>query len=225
MSGCPGPSSPPPTLVVAYHGILTGLTNPTWPQRLEAWLMNWALRRPICLTEHYSAWPLPWLNWFLNRRHGKALATRVEMLRSPGDRLVMVAHSNGCCIVLDAIRRLAARGIRTDKAIFIAGAIAADPVKNGLADLAEKHWLGEAEAWWAPRDGVIGMPPPMTWPYGNLGRTGWNITDLPPHLGRHFPNVCFPDYGHGAWFDPDRREATFFEIARSLGIDLSETEE
>lgn len=221
----------PDTVLVAYHGILTGKTEPTWPQKLETYLMRWASRRPSTITDHYKAWPLPWANWLLNKKEGRALANRLRyLLQDDGlpltdieewDQrfdLVMVAHSNGCCIVLDAIKRLAAYGIRTDRVLFIGGAIEESPARNGLLDLVKSGHLHRAEAWWSPQDGVIGLP--FKWPYGNLGRRGWDLTDVPEQYLNAFPNRCFPGMGHTGYFHYNQVGETFRDIAFALGVPL-----
>lgn len=211
-------------LVVAYHGILTGLTNPNWTLRFQAWLLNRAVQCPLVVTDHYTALPLPWLNWFGNRRHGKALARRLELLAKHSPDWVQIdfiCHSNGACIVLDAIHRLHERGIKVNTAIFIAGAIDNCPEATGLAPIHRRGGLNRAIAWWSSTDAALGMPTPLRWPYGNLGRTGWRW------LGKHwrddypqFISIEHPGYGHGGYFDEGRIDSTFERLADQLAIPL-----
>lgn len=212
-------------LLVAYHGIRTGLTNPNWTYRLQDWLIRNAVRAPVMITDHYKARPLPWVNWFKNRAHGKALANRVEMLAKRQDKWLpidMVAHSNGCNIVLNALERLADRGVIVNRVIFIAGAIDNNPLQNGLMDLAIGGYLSRAEAWWSRSDKIIGMPSVVKWPYGDLGHTGWVNDAGNPLPAAHpvFPGVERPGYGHCGWFAPEHIESTFEEIATALSIPL-----
>lgn len=212
----------PCRVLVAYHGILTGLTDASWPEKFQSWLISRSEKIPIMLIEQYYAAPLPWVNWFKNRKHGKALAKWVEQLYRENPNVVgidMVGHSNGCCILLDAIKRLDKKGIPVDRVVFIGAAIDERPSQNGLWEVASFGQLLKAVAYWSPVDKVIGLPWILKWPYGSLGRKGWRF---PRGEGRHpaFQGREFPTMGHTGYFDPQQIYQTFRIIAEDLGIPL-----
>ena len=67
------------TIVVAIHGILTGQTEPSWPDRLDAWMWH---RDPDIkvLKKEYRAGPFPrWNCLVTNPLLARALAERLEV--------------------------------------------------------------------------------------------------------------------------------------------------
>ena len=180
------------------------------------------------LTDQYFSLPLPWLNWFGNRRKGKALANQIQLFAANlaagglGDppRIDLIGHSNGCCIIVDAVRRLAKRGVRVDTVVLIGAAVNASPERTGLLGLVRSGMLRQAIAWWSPQDGVVGMPAPLRWPYGNLGRTGWAIEGMEAWETVAFWNTKFPRHGHNGYWKPENIEESFELLAQELEIEL-----
>ena len=57
------PFSPVRTLLAAIHGIMTGQTDPSWPDKLDAWMSrrDWDVK---ILKKEYRAGPFPrWNCW------------------------------------------------------------------------------------------------------------------------------------------------------------------
>lgn len=208
----------PVDVVVAIHGILTGRSNPTWPERLEQYLTT---HRPdtVVLTDQYEAGPFPRLNWFLgNPKRGRATTALVRDWIATGTvrSLSFVAHSNGCDIARRAILELAeTAGPGVAAAIFISPPLPASMEGMDLeAEIATGH-LKRLLVYAASEDSVLAPPVnwkrPWTllgniarWPYGNAGRIG-----LPEHEmlagfeGRPTGRVAtrmFRGWGHGDFF-------------------------
>ncbi len=166
-------------LCVAIHGILTGQTRASWPDRLDAWM---AERDPEIriLKKEYRAGPLPiWNCVFKNPRLAQSIVEEVELFvagtthKTP---IWFVAHSNGAVIALNAVKRLIARGIRVDGIILTGAACESDVTRNGVLQWVNDGWLGRAISYSSPEDGVLNMGGLMRylkWPYGDLGRRGW----------------------------------------------------
>src|SRR6266567_7557972 len=109
-------------IVAAIHGILTNQTDPSWPDKLDAWMFY---RDPEVkvLKKEYRAGPFPhWNCWLKDPLLARSLANELELflLRSKsglpircrtGFPLVwLVAHSNGAVIALLAAKSLIDRG-------------------------------------------------------------------------------------------------------------------
>ena len=117
------------TLVAAIHGIMTRQTNPSWPDRLDAWF---AARSPgmRVLKKEYSAGPWPrWNCAVKNPRLALGLVNEIRlMLDAPGGAepapsVWIVAHSNGALVALSAARRLARAGHPVSGLILIGAAV------------------------------------------------------------------------------------------------------
>src|ERR1700693_5713902 len=72
-----------PILLAAIHGILTGQTNPSWPDKLDAWMLE---RDPAIkvLKKEYAAGPFPrWNCWVKDPRLARSLANEIELFLAP----------------------------------------------------------------------------------------------------------------------------------------------
>jgi len=67
------------TIVVAIHGILTSQTDPSWPDRLDAWMYRRDANVKV-LKKEYRAGPFPrWNCWFKDPLLGRGLANEIEL--------------------------------------------------------------------------------------------------------------------------------------------------
>jgi hypothetical protein len=240
------------TLVIAIHGILTGQTNPSWPDRFDAWMAG---RDPEVkvVKKEYGAGPFPrWNCWVKDPRLARALANEIELFaqnrrvsHSSGQTVLppiwLVAHSNGAVIALLVTEELVSRGRRVGGLLLTGAACEADVVRNGVWTWTTTGRLGAALAYASEEDAVVAGDPRVVrglgsklrawlWgrlirPYGCLGRTGWlkdgkplgeparrkGGTDPEPAILTRWVNG-----GHGAYFAPQRIEATFEQIYQDM---------
>ena len=163
------------TIVVAIHGILTGQTQPSWPDQLDAWLFR---RDPQIklLKKEYAAGPFPRMNcWLKNPRLAQGVANEVMLLaatqleqssppdpNSPGrpfPPIWLIAHSNGAHIALLITKKLMARGCWIGGIILTGAACEADVERNGVLPWLQANQLGTAIAYCSAEDQVL--------PWGN----------------------------------------------------------
>lgn len=121
-------------LIVLIHGIRTRRTSPSWPKHFTGWVSG----LPQLQTEaiYYEAGPLPiWNNLVKNPRLARELVSRIETQRlyQHGQRIHLVAHSNGGVIALATMRRLADMGIPVATCILTGAAVESDVEKIGRA--------------------------------------------------------------------------------------------
>jgi pimeloyl-ACP methyl ester carboxylesterase len=227
-----------PIILAATHGILTGQTDPSWPDRLDAWF---AARFPSVrvLKKEYTAGPFPRLNcWLKNPRLAKALANEIEVMLGAFDQqssappsIWLVAHSNGALIAVNTAQVLIDAGHSLGGIILIGGACGADARRTGVLDWVESGRLNAAFAYCSPQDRALPGAQGgnafqriyrlAAWPYGCLGRTGWLLD------GRGFPtrpgmseSGCISTRwfggGHSGYFAPSQMEYTFRQIAADI---------
>src|SRR5947209_7599385 len=121
------------TLIAAIHGIMTSQTDPSWPDKFDAWMLQ---RDPDVkvLKKEYRAGPFPrWNCWFKDPLLGRGLANEIELFVASGSRassLWFVAHSNGAVIALLAAQRLIESGHSVSGMILTGAACEADIDKN-----------------------------------------------------------------------------------------------
>src|SRR5436190_15230499 len=124
-------------LLAAIHGILTRQTDPSWPDKLDAWMLERDPQIKV-LKKEYVAGPFPrWNCWVKDPLLARSLANELELflLAAPDTRhsthsLWFVAHSNGAVIALLAARRLISRGHRIGGVILTGAACEADIARN-----------------------------------------------------------------------------------------------
>lgn len=195
------------TIVAALHGILTNQTDPSWPDKLDAWMFA---REPELkvLKKEYRAGPFPrWNCWVKDPGLARSLANEIELFLESASGVAdenspqvwFVAHSNGAVIALLAARRIIERGHRVAGLIFTGAACEADIERNGILDWQCRGQLGVAIAYCSADDAVLDGDPAheptrrapwfhrigswllgkALWPYGCLGRTGWLLGGRP----------------------------------------------
>ena len=221
-----------PSLVLAIHGILTGQTDVSWPDRFHAYLGTDA----TMLKCEYRAGPFPiWNHFVRNGRLARARANEIaEMFeyrrrvsqahadvgsprRLEDFRVGIVAHSNGCDIAIRTVRELAKRGILTDSIVLTGSVTSPDVKRSGLLELMVENVLGRAYAYCNGADFPLRLP--FAWPYSDLGRRGWQ--DVPAAFTSRFVTRWFPGYGHSGYFSRANRDATFALFREDLGIPRS----
>lgn len=149
-------------ILSANHGIMTGLTDASWPDRLERFLLERDTEVHVVKRKYFEL-PTPRLNWFKNRWLSRALANELQEVLGPKSKvqspdgaqsrttqdtdtsvsgvtsptsddysLWFVAHSNGAVVSLMAARRLIARGYKIGGMILTGAAIEADLRENRI---------------------------------------------------------------------------------------------
>ena len=176
-------------LLTAIHGILTSQTDPSWPDKFDAWMFQ---RDPAIkvLKKEYCAGPFPcWNCWVKDPWLARGLANEIELFLNPksaqpiqqapataslsylrGRRGVgrggpfsspiwFVAHSNGAVIALLAAHRLIQRGYHIGGLILTGAACDADLQKNRILEWLSTGALGAAISYSSEDDHVIAGDP------------------------------------------------------------------
>src|SRR2546426_9047160 len=80
------------TLLVAIHGIMTNQTNASWPDKLDAWMFDYAPEIKV-IKKEYRAGPFPrWNCRIKDPALARSLANELELfLRGPLSRPVLAA--------------------------------------------------------------------------------------------------------------------------------------
>jgi hypothetical protein len=216
-------------IAATIHGILTGQVSASWPDEFDAWCSKHEPRVKV-LKKEYKAGPFPRFNIFKNNRLARGLAAEIELFMgtpltpalSPGEReqnartsarhqVWLIAHSNGCVVALKTARLLIARGIRVAGLILVGAAVESDVHRNGVLEWIRQGQVGRAIACSSHQDGVVdctGFKRVLKWPYGDLGRVGWQLEGEP--LRSHRIYTLWFTGGHSGYFHPLKIEETFF---------------
>src|SRR5256885_2716882 len=73
-----------PILLAAIHGILTRQTDPSWPDKLDVWMLKRDPQIKV-LKKEYVAGPFPrWNCWVKDPRLAQALANEIELFLTVG---------------------------------------------------------------------------------------------------------------------------------------------
>ncbi len=228
------------TLLVALHGIMTNQTDPSWPDKLDAWMFDRDPRVKV-LKKEYRAGPFPhWNCWIKDPSLARSLANEIELfVTAPSHSshashssqlpIWLVAHSNGAVIALLTAKLLIQRGYQIAGLILTGAACEADLAKNGVLQWLEEGKLAAAVAYSSPDDQVLSWGK-LLLPYGSLGRSGWLLRgDRPfpmsisgPALdSRHQTQDCplvqrwYPG-GHSTYFTPENIDSTFEQIHQDI---------
>src|SRR2546421_1769461 len=116
------------TLLTAIQGILTGQTDPSWPDKLDAWMCHRDSEVKV-LKKEYRAGPFPrWNCWVKDPLLARSLANELELFlqnsaipslhQSALPSAWLVAHSNGAVIALLTAKRLIERGFKINGLIL-----------------------------------------------------------------------------------------------------------
>ena len=204
-------------IVAAIHGIMTKQTTVSWPDKLASWMWK---RDPgvLVIKKEYRAGPFPKFNCLLKDpviARGLAAEIIDACSERAGCPVWLVAHSNGAVIALKTAKILIDRGYRIDGLILTGAACEADVEKNGVAQWLRDGSLGRAVAFCADDDAVLGLVGNrfarlLAWPYGDLGRVGWQNFDV------WFPvKTALFTGGHSTYFSPENIQKTF-EMIHSI---------
>lgn len=221
-------------LLVAIHGILTSQTNRDWVDEFDVFCARKFLRVE---KREYPAGPFPLLNvYWLNPVIARGLVNEIEAYAEafgPKLKLHFVAHSNGTDIALQTIKKLALRDIDVQTFIAVGSVLESDIRRSGLRDLLAGEHLQRAVAYASRADEAIKWG---RWSigYGDLGRRGWVVDgdEIPavragadasrvayrPAGGGELITRRFESYGHGDYFAPQNRAATFDLFLRDCGL-------
>lgn len=227
-------------ILLAIHGILTGRSDVTWPERLQAFAHRNATTCPdsfVVLTDQYDAGPFPRLNWFFgNPKMARGMARRILSWLEDGvhERVTLVGHSNGCDIVRRVAMQLAEMEVTVEAVILIAPPLSPRLSANGLQACIDSGHLRRVVCYFTPRDTVLApavTANPFTWlltairwPYGNMGRVGISeaitveATDPAP-AGVVAFNRVFPTYWHTTYFSRPTTPETFKTILSDACVD------
>lgn len=203
-------------LVVAIHGILTNTTARSWVDRFDEWA--WAQDPAVrVLKKEYWGGPIPAINcWFRNRNLAKSLTAEIlGFARMGACPIHIIAHSNGCDVALKVAHRLSAIGVRLGSLVLIGGACESCVVKSGVFALVSGGGVRRAVAYASKEDEALASR--LIWPYGRLGRTGWQIGDDGFCDGRIFTR-WFTPFAHGEYFAPENIGATFDRAWQDCGL-------
>ena len=166
------------SIVAAIHGILTSQTDPSWPDKFDAWMFE---RDPEVkvVKKEYRAGPFPrWNCWVRDPLLARSLANELELfLTQPRGKdgfhsvpdlvphysaarpLWLVAHSNGAVIALLTARNLIARGHKIGGLILTGAACEADIDRNGVLEWQCRGMLGPAIAYSSAEDSALDGDP------------------------------------------------------------------
>lgn len=225
-------------ILAAVHGILNSQTDPTWPDRLDAWMFQRNVQVKVVKKEYFAAASPKWNAWVKNPRLAEGLANELELLKKADETaaLWMVLHSNGTLIGLKAAKILIERGIRVDGIILVGAACPSDVRSNGVLDLIDSKKMGVAIAWSNHGDHTV--PYTMTaeekteagwwgvtknwfwkklaWPYCGLGHEGLRYKGdfVKQHDAK---TVWFPEtYQHSGYWSKENSDDSFARILNTI---------
>jgi len=211
-------------LLTAIHGIFTGQTDPSWPDKLDAWMYRLDSQVKV-LKKEYRAGPFPrWNCWVKDPLLARSLAKEIELFLTDSGQwppaIWFVAHSNGAVIALLTAKLLIERGYRIGGLILTGAACESDIDRNGVLEWQCQGLLGAAIAYSSADDAVLAGNPPAPqftkhdslarfstwlrgkalWPYGSLGRTGWLFKGAPPRTRSHSSSALTFQRPMTRWF-------------------------
>lgn len=203
-------------IIVAVHGILSGLTAPAWTSDFAHHV--WRKGGADVIQRHYVAGPFPAFNvWWLNPFIARYLAAELKPFAEDGANVHFVSHSNGADITIKTIRRLAALGVKVKAAVFIGAAISCDVRRNGVEQFLRDGSLGRAVAYCSRED--LALRSRLTWPYGHLGRLGFRRAgEAYPANAENADRVMtrWSAGGHCGYFTPENAPKTFDRVLEDL---------
>ena len=205
------------SVVVFVPGILT------WPGAARNWsgrAVTWTHINTPHKAEKVEYLSGPGASRILGQRNRvRKLARTLEFYR--GFEITLVGHSNGCSVILEALRTAALVGIRAHRLVFVAPTCDEDCERNGINGLMRRGKVGRLEVLMGGRDWqarLAGSWLGRLFGYGRMGVTG-PVGCVP---GRSDVIRC-ADWGHSDWWGPgghlrdQQFEWTMRKILRRLG--------
>ncbi|MEN8134312.1 MAG: alpha/beta hydrolase [Thermodesulfobacteriota bacterium] len=126
-----------------------------------------------------------------------------------GWRIILVGHSNGCDVILDALRKM--DWPRIERLHLLSGACEADFDKNGLNEAGTR--IGSICVYVAKRDRALRLADTITGRllgYGALGKSGPINPALPVET------VAEPKFRHSDWFKAEHFKTTMQKLTGGL---------
>jgi hypothetical protein len=159
----------------------------------------------------------PALRWVMQAWRVRQCRIKLQKWIDDDFQPVLVGHSNGCDILLKAIKGV--RGLRGAKLHLISGAAEADFKVNGLNEAMKAGRIDTVTVWVAGKDSALEVWAPISralvgWlglGYKNIGATGpSNVSAL---VGTRVFQINEPEFGHSTWFEEKHFEETICRIA------------
>lgn len=129
--------------------------------------------------------------------------------------IVLVGHSNGCDVILDALSEMG--WPRIEALHLISAACEADFNKNGLN--VNQGQIGQVHVYMAAKDWALQLADTFTgrlFGYGALGKSG------PINDERWVATFYEPQFGHSDWFHDDHFETTMRALTGSAPLQSQE---
>jgi pimeloyl-ACP methyl ester carboxylesterase len=190
----------PPTIYIFVNGILTIPAHAdNWTGRAVTWVqLNTSHKAEK--VEYFTGIVSRWIG---DGARARKLAKTIKFYLAKQWRIVLVGHSNGCDVILDALQLLAWPHIHGVH--LISAACEADFGKNGLNAAGSR--VGHLSIYIAERDWALMLAdtlPARLLGYGVLGKDGPKNSTWKAEPDR----VVRRDFGHGGWFTEKQFDAT-----------------
>jgi len=186
-----------PVIHIFVNGILTRPgESDNWTGKAVTWTHLWTERRAEKI-EYFSGL---FTRTLLEGVRARKVAKTLSYYLAAGFEIHLAGHSNGCDVILDALRML--NWPRIETLNLISAACSADCNRNGINEAADS--IGRLTVWIGEKDLALGLAGTKTgWllGFGNLGLVGPKNTTRPIEVIRE---AC----GHGDWFNDARFDLT-----------------
>jgi hypothetical protein len=165
----------------------------------------WILERKIGLAAPYCYWATAEFEWVRDREHVEDIVEIIRNAKSRGLRIVVVAHSNGCRLICEALQRI--QGLTVDEVHLVAAAAKASFRQNWLNWAVRKKRVRNIVVYASPVDGALKLASVSEklfgwlywltgWGYGDLGREGPRFMSK---AAKRITRTIWRNYGHGDW--------------------------
>lgn len=215
-------------VVIVINGILA------WPGNSHGWtdravtLIHQLARWFPCpvIAEKYEYFRGVLFRWLWRQELVDDIAGQMDSYHAGGDRVCVVAHSNGCDLALRAVRDTGARGVVLH---LIAGAADPDFEANGLNRLIENGTVARVHWWRCGRDVALNWLAPAT-RFATAKRAGFQsggaIQDesnyrIDQSVRSKVAFHDFPDLGHSDLLSVERLERTLAKILDHLSTEAA----
>lgn len=141
-----------------------------WNSRAVTWTHINTPHVAECVEYYTLAIFRPWQQ----TRRALRLVEKIESYRFYGDDLVLVGHSNGCDVILDALDRLDF-SVKVKQVHLVCGACESNFQKNGLNNALHRKSIGEVFIYIAGKDSMLRLArsvPGKVLGFGTLGLHG-----------------------------------------------------